>query len=280
MSAARALLTVLDMTTTELAGLAELKQFTRATWAAGNFPEIARRGLWEVGERIVQRVGIGKHERVLDVACGTGNAAIHAAQAGGDVVGLDLTPELLEAGRRLAAQADVSIEWTEGDAEAIPFEDAHFDVVLSTFGCMFAPRHRVTAREMARALQPGGRLGVCNWTPDGSQGEFFRALAASVLPMPTFAQPPLLWGTEDHVREVFAGTGMQLEFERETAVESEAFENGHQAVEFLAASFGPLIMLRARLEAQGAWADVRQTLENLYDRRAPGEYLIVLGRKA
>ena len=92
MSAARALLTVLDMTTTELAGLAELKQFTRATWAAGNFPEIARRGLWEVGERIVQRVGIGKHERVLDVACGTGNAAIRAAQAGGDVVGLDLTP--------------------------------------------------------------------------------------------------------------------------------------------------------------------------------------------
>src|SRR6266851_3946925 len=113
MSAAGALPTVLDMTTTELAGLAELKQFTRATWAAGNFPEIARRGLWEVGERVVQRVGIGKHERVLDVACGTGNAAIRAAQAGGDVVGLDLTPELFEAGRRLAAKAGVSVEWPE-----------------------------------------------------------------------------------------------------------------------------------------------------------------------
>ena len=279
MSTAGVLLTVLDMTTTELAGLAELKQFTRATWAAGNFPEIARRGLWEVGERIVQRVGIGKHERVLDVACGTGNAAIRAAQAGGDVVGLDLTPELFEAGRRLAAQAGVSLEWTEGDAEAIPFEDEHFDVVLSTFGCMFAPRHRVTAMEMARVLRPGGRLGLCNWTPEGSQGEFFRALGAYVPPPPTFAQPPLLWGTEDHVREVFAGTGLQLEFERNIAVETEPFESGREAIEFMVANFGPLIMLRGRLEAQGVWADIRQTLENLYDRRTPGEYLVVLGRK-
>ena len=267
------------MTTTELAGLAELKQFTRATWAAGNVPEIARRGLWEVGERIVQRVGIGRHERVLDVACGTGNVAIRAAQAGGEVVGLDLTPELFEAGRRLAAQAGVSVEWTEGDAEAIPFADEHFDVVLSTFGCMFAPRHRVTALEMARVLRPGGRLGLCNWTPEGSQGEFFRALAAYVALLPTFAQPPLLWGTEDHVRDVFAGTGLQLEFERDIAMETEPFESGREAIEFTAANFGPLIMLRGRLEAQGVWADVRQTLANLYDRRAPGEYLVVLGRK-
>jgi ubiquinone/menaquinone biosynthesis C-methylase UbiE len=132
---------------------------------------------------------------VLDVACGTGNAAIRAAQAGGEVVGLDLTPELFEAGRRLAKQAGVSVEWTEGDAEAIPFENESFDVVLSTLGCMFAPRHRVTATELARVLRPGGRLGQCNWTPEGSQGEFFRALGAYVPPLPAFAQPPLLWGT-------------------------------------------------------------------------------------
>ena len=130
----------------EPAGLAETKQFTRATWAAGDFGEIARRGLWEVGKRIVQSVGIGKNERVLDVACGTGNAAIRAAQAGGQVVGLDLTPELFETGRRLAAEANVNVEWVEGDAEAIPYPDNSFDVVLSTFGSMFAPRHRVTER--------------------------------------------------------------------------------------------------------------------------------------
>src|SRR3954447_25718818 len=131
--------------TAEPAGLAEMKQFTRATWAAGDFGEIARRGLWGVGERIVQHVGIGKSERVLDVACGTGNAAIRAAQAGGQVVGLDLTPELFETGRRLALETDVSVEWVEGDAEAIPYADNSFDVVLSTFGCMFAPRHQVAA---------------------------------------------------------------------------------------------------------------------------------------
>jgi SAM-dependent methyltransferase len=260
-------------------GLAQMKQLTRATWAAGNFGEVARRGLWGVGERIVQRVGVGKNERVLDVACGTGNAAIRAAQAGGHVVGLDLTPELFETGRRLAAEAGVSVDWVEGDAEAIPYDDNSFDVVLSTFGCMFAPRHRVAAAELARVLRPGGRLGLCNWTPEGSQGHFFRALGAYLPPLPDFAQPPLLWGTEDHVRELFAGCGVQLEFERDTAVESEPFATGREAIDFSASNFGPLMMLRGRLEAQGIWGEVREKLEALYDRHEPGEYLIVLGRK-
>ncbi|MCA1645703.1 MAG: class I SAM-dependent methyltransferase, partial [Chloroflexi bacterium] len=167
----------------------------------------------------------------------------------------------------------------EGDAEAIPFENTSFDVVLSMFGCMFAPRHRVAAVEIARALRPGGRLGLCNWMPEGSQGEFFRALGAYMPPMPDFAQPPLLGGTEEHVRELFAGTGMQLEFERDTVVEDEPFDSGHDAIEFTASNFGPLIMLGGRLEAQRVWGDVRQKLENLYDRRTPGEYLVVLGRK-
>src|SRR6185503_10601427 len=147
-----------------------------ATWAAGDFAEVARRGLWGVGQRIVQRVGIGRNERVLDVACGTGNAAIRAAQAGGRVVGLDLTPELFETGRRLAAGASVSVEWVEGDAEAIPYPDNSFDVVLSTFGCMFAPRHQVAAAELARVLRPGGRLCVTTWTPEGTMGQLFKTL--------------------------------------------------------------------------------------------------------
>lgn len=266
------------MTITDPAGLAEFKQRTRATWAAGDFPEVAKRELWDVGERLVQRVGIGKGEQILDVACGSGNVAIRAAQAGGRVTGVDLTPELFEAGRRLADEAGVTVDWIEGDAEALPFEDESFDVVLSTFGTMFAPRHEVTAAELARVLRPGGRLGLCSWTPAGSQGEFFRTLGTHLPPAPDFAQPPLLWGTPDHVRKLFAGTGVQLEFDRDT-VEGATYDSGDDALEFFSTKFGPLMMVRGLLESQGTWAGVREELAQIYDRHEPAEYLVVLGRK-
>jgi ubiquinone/menaquinone biosynthesis C-methylase UbiE len=270
---------VVGMTTTEPAGLADYKQFARGTWASGNFAEIARRGLWGVGLHIVQRVGVGAHERVLDVACGTGNAAIRAAQAGGRVVGLDLTPELFDTARVLAAEAGVDVDWVEGDAESLPFDDESFDVVLSTFGTMFAPRHEVAARELARVLKPGGRLGLCNWTPEGGQGTFFRAMADYTPPLPPFASAPIAWGTEEHVRELFAGSGIQLEFERAIAAEIEPFADGRSAVDFLVTNFGPLIKLHGMLEAQGRWEPVSSTLAEIYDRHEPGEYLVVLGRK-
>ena len=266
------------MTTTELPGLAELKQRTRATWAAGDFPAIAKRQLWEVGERLVRRVGIGSREDVLDVACGTGNAAIRAAQAGGRVVGVDLTPELFVAGRREAATAGVTLEWVEGDAEALPFEDQGFDVVLSTFGVMFAPRHRIAAAELVRVLRPGGRLGLCTWTPEGIQGDFFRALGGFMPPPPEFAEPPLTWGVEGHVRELFADTGVQLEFERETVL-GQPFESGYEAFDFAANAFGPLIALRATLEQTGEWAGLRDRMAALYDPDRGAEYLVVVGRK-
>jgi SAM-dependent methyltransferase len=267
------------MTITAPVGLAEMKQRTRATWAAGDFAAIARLTLWQVGERLVRRIGVGKGEDVLDVACGTGNAAIRAALAGGHVTGLDLTPELFEAGRREAEAAGVSINWVEGDAEAIPFEDNSFDVVLSTFGCMFAPRHLLTAAELARVLRPGGRLGLCSWTPEGTLGDFFRTLGGYLPPPPDFVEPPLLWGSEDHVREIFAGTGVQLEFARDS-VEPPPFESGAQAVDFMVANFGPLIMLRGMLESSGAWPGLREKLEQQYDRHEPGEFLVVQGRKS
>ena len=266
------------MTTIALAGLAEMKQRTRAAWAAGDYPAIARTQLWEVGPRLVQRVGIGAGEDVLDVACGTGNAAIRAAEAGGRVVGVDLTPELFDAGRREATEAGVDIDWVEGDAEALPFDDKSFDVVLSTFGCMFAPRHQLTAAELARVLRPGGRLGVCAWTPEGVQGEFFRTLGGYLPPAPSFVQPPLLWGTEQHVREIFTGTGVQLEFERDTV--SEPFDSAAEEVEFATTKFGPLIMLRPKLEAEGAWSGLLDKMAAIHDLRLPGEYLITLGRKS
>jgi SAM-dependent methyltransferase len=265
-------------TTSTPPGLADMKQRVRATWAAGNFPEVARRGLWPVGERLVRRIGVHAGERVLDVACGTGNAAVRAAQAGGEVVGVDLTPELFDAAQREAAAAGVSVEWVEGDAEALPFPDESFDVVLSTFGVMFAPRHRVAAAELARVLRPGGRLGLCNWTPEGEQGQIFRALGGFAPPPPPFAEPPLPWGTESHVRELFEGTGIELQFERDV-VDPPAFPSAAESFEWGAENFGPMIMLRPLLEQQGRWEELRATLLPFLERNQPAEYLIVLGNK-
>jgi SAM-dependent methyltransferase len=266
------------MTTQTVAGLAEAKQHARMTWATGDFAEVARLTLWPVGERLVQRVGVGRHEDVLDVACGTGNAALRAAQAGGRTTGVDLTPELFDAGRALAAEAGVDIAWVEGDAEDLPFEDASFDVVLSTFGVMFAPRHRVAATEIARVLRPEGRLGLASWTPEGASGRMFRALGAYAPPPPPFAEPPLAWGDEDHVRELFDGTGIVLEFARED-VPLSPFPTAEEAVAWSERTFGPTIMLKAMLEQRGEWAACRQTLLEQYDPAGRAEYLVVTGRK-
>jgi SAM-dependent methyltransferase len=264
--------------TAEQAELAKLKQGARAAWSAGDYPAIAERQLWPVGAVAVERVGVRPGHDVLDVACGTGNAAIRAAQAGGRVVGVDLTPQLFEAGRRLAREAEVEIEWVEGDAEELPFPDARFDVVLSTFGCMFAPRHLVTARELARVLRPGGRLCVTAWTPEGEMGEFFRAVARYLPPSSPLAEPPALWGSEQHVRELFDGTGVELAFDR-GAVAPVPFDSTEEAIEFVTTKFGPLIMARKLNEASGRWAELRATLIELYEREEPMEYLIVTGRR-
>jgi len=256
-----------------------MKQGARATWAAGDYPAIAQRQLWPLGERIVRRAGIAPGEDVLDVACGTGNAALRAAQAGGRVVGVDLTPELLEEGRRLAADAGLDIEYLEGDAEALPVADGRFDVVVSVMGCMFAPRHRVAAAELARVLRPGGRLCVTGWAPDGEIGALFKTLGSHLPPPPPIAESPLLWGDEQHVRGLFAGTGVELEFERAFSEFAE-FGSIDEEVAFTVERFGPLIMARRMLEPQGRWeallADLRRTVET---RRGPAEYLLTTGRK-
>jgi SAM-dependent methyltransferase len=266
------------MTTQAVPTLAEVKQRTRATWAAGDFPEVARRYLWAVGERLVRHVGIGRDEDVLDVACGTGNAALRAAAAGGRTTAVDLTPELFDAGRALAAEAGVEITWVEGDAEALPFGDGSFDVVLSTFGVMFAPRHQVTADEMVRVLRPGGRFGVANWAPEKGQGAFFRLMGEYAPPPPPFMEPPLLWGNEDHVRELFANSGVSLEFVRES-VPLTPFDSGEEAFDFGAENFGPMVMLRPMLEQQGKWDELRERAIAIYETNGEAEYLVTIGRK-
>jgi ubiquinone/menaquinone biosynthesis C-methylase UbiE len=231
-----------------------------------------------VGERIVRRAAVGPADDVLDVACGTGNAALRAAQAGARVVGVDLTPELLEEGARLAEQLGVEVQWVEGDAEALPMEDASFDVVVSVFGCMFAPRHRVAAAELARVLRPGGRLAVSAWTPDGAMGEFFRTLGGHLPPPPDFVQPPLLWGSEDHVSDLFADTGVEVEFAREF-VEFPRMPVDEE-IEFATSKFGPLILARRMLEPQGRWPALIDDLRRLLENPRPAEYLVTTGVKS
>jgi ubiquinone/menaquinone biosynthesis C-methylase UbiE len=260
------------------AGLVEVKKHARASWAMGDFAEVARRQLWEVGERVVRRVGVGRGEDVLDVACGTGNAALRAAQAGGHVTGVDLTPELFETGRRLAAEAGVEIQWDEGDAEALPYADESFDVVLSTFGVIFAPRHRVAAAELARVVRRGGRFCFTAWTPEGLQGAFFRTMGEFAPPPPPFVEPMLDWGTERHVSEIFEGTGVTLEFDRESVPLAD-FGTADEDIEWSSRNFGPAMMLRAYLEQQGRWEEAADAIKALYSPHAPLEYLVVTGRK-
>lgn len=262
-----------------IAELDQMKRMTRATWAAGDYPEIARRQLWPIGESVVRRIGVAPGETVLDVACGTGNAALRAAQAGGRVTGVDLTPELFDAGRALAAEAGVEIAFVEGDAEALPVPDGAFDVVVSVMGCMFAPRHRVAAAELARALRPGGRLCVTAWTPEGELGKLFGTLGASMPPAPPFAEPPLLWGTEDHVRGLFEGTGVELAFARE-AVPFASYGTIDEEIAYMNANFGPMIMARRLLEPQGGWQGLLDETRRVLEARGPdAEYLVVTGVK-
>jgi SAM-dependent methyltransferase len=273
-------------TTADPDPVVEMKQRARAMWATGDYPTVALT-IREVSDRIVRQVGIRPGEDVLDVACGNGNTTIPAAQAGGRVTGVDLTPELLQAGRVAAAVAGVQIDWREGDAEALPFEDAQFDVVLSSFGCMFAPRHEVVAAEIARVLRPGGRLGLCAWTPEGTIGRFFELMSKHLPPPPAFASPPPRWGDPDHVRRLFVGSGIALQFER--AIVEMRFDSVPEMVSFYETNFGPVIAARELLAPTGGWLPLREELagyltrETIPDRGGvvwPCEYLMVTGHKA
>jgi ubiquinone/menaquinone biosynthesis C-methylase UbiE len=265
--------------------LTEAQQQARATWSAGDYDGIADY-IWSVGGDLAGRVGVKEGERVLDVACGTGNASIPAAQAGGVVTGLDITPELFEDARRRAAEAGVELQLVEGDAEALPFDDGSFDVVLSTFGSMFTPDHAKAAGEIARVVRPNGRIGVVAWTPDGGIGRFFGAIADYAPPPPEGSQPPTLWGDREHMSELFAGTGIELRFE-ESAVDFR-FESIDEVFGEYVAKFGPLVMLRAALEPEGRWEEAKEAIRAYYESENQasdgtmhfrGEYRITLGAK-
>jgi len=239
----------------------EFKERQRAMWAAGDYATLSEH-IRDVGERVVARAGVDREMTVLDVACGTGNAALPAARAGGRVTGLDLVPELLEAGRKKAAEEGVEVEWVEGDAEALPFADGSFDRVFSTAGHMFAPRHRQTADEMARVCRGGGVIAVCCWTPEGSVGDVFRAAASYMPPPPDFASPPILWGTEEHVQEMFGDAATGFEFERHSStIEWESIDG---FADYFMDRFGPMVTARQMLGER--FADLRAEVVAIWER--------------
>jgi len=168
---------------------------------------------------LVEACGISAGQRVLDVAAGTGNVAIRAAATGARVIASDLTPDNFDAGRREAVAQGVELEWVEADAEALPFGDDEFDVVTSSFGAMFAPDHQTVADELLRVCRPGGTIGMLNFTPEGTAGEFFAFVARYMPPPPPGALPPVLWGSEEHVRELFGERVAKLDLTRQEYVE-------------------------------------------------------------
>jgi ubiquinone/menaquinone biosynthesis C-methylase UbiE len=265
--------------------MTEAQDRARATWSAGDFDAIAQRIL-EVGKTIVAQVDPQEGERLLDVACGTGNAAIPAAAKGAEVTGLDITPKLLEDAKRNADNAGVEIEWVEGDAQDLPFDDNSFDAVVSTFGCMFAPDHAKTASEIVRVLKPGGRFGVVAWRPEGSIGKFFMTIVKYAPAPPEGFQPPPLWGVRDHVTEIFAPTGVEPSFTDGAA--HWRFDSIDETVEEYSNKFGPIVMLRPALEADGRWESLLADLQAMYEEvnsatdggvEFEGEYLISQGTK-
>ena len=196
----------------------QLKAKHRALWASGDYPAVAAELIPELGPRLVQACGVQPGQRVLDVGAGSGNAAIPAAIAGATVTASDLTPELFEAGRSTAARHGVALDWVEADAEAMPFDDNSFDIVLSCVGAMFAPHHQVTADEIVRVVRPGGTIGMINWTPGGFIGNLFATMKPYAPPPPPGASPAPLWGDQEHVRELFGDKVTSLRTRRETVL--------------------------------------------------------------
>jgi SAM-dependent methyltransferase len=267
--------------------VAALKRAHRATWAAGNYAAVAEIIDEAPPRDLLARMDVTPGQEVLDVATGTGNIAIRVAAAGAQVVGLDLTPELFAPARRRAAEHGVVVEWLEGDAEDLPFEDERFDRVLSTFGVQFAPRHEIVARELARVCRPGGRIGLVNWTPEGQVGELFKILGRYLPAPPDYASPPPLWGSEQHVRRLFAGTGVELEFAR--GHNPWRFDSAEHYVAFMETHYGPTLKARERLDAEGRWDECRREILALAERRNEAsdgglemwaEYLVAIGHKA
>jgi SAM-dependent methyltransferase len=264
----------------------ELKAKHRSMWASGDYPSMVETFLLPLGPRLVGACEIGPGMRVLDVAAGTGNASIPAATSGATVVASDLTPELFDAGRARAEAEGVELEWVEADAEDLPFEDASFDAVISSIGVMFAPHHQAAADELVRVCRPGGKIGLLSWTPEGMIGGLFRTIGPFAPTPPPGAQPPPLWGGEQHLRELL-GDRVELDKLERDVLEVTAFERPADFAAHFKQRYGPTIAAQANARRNEREEEFEQALDSFFEEQNLGsagdarfemEFLVAVGR--
>lgn len=250
-----------------------LKQKMRDAWMAGDFGQIARFSA-QAAEEFVDRLAVQPGMRALDVACGTGNLAIPAARAGAEVTGLDIAPNLLEQARNRAAAANLRATFDEGDAERLPYPGAHFDIVMSMFGAMFAPRPERVAAEFARVCRGGGRIAMANWTAEGFVGKMF-LLGNRYVPVPDGIPAPVLWGNEETVRQRLGAAASHMSTVRRTVTFDYPFAP-REVVQFFRDYFGPTKVAFSRLDASGQQA-YAAGMEELWreHNQADGERTVV-----
>ncbi len=270
---------------TDTAADRELKAKHRGMWGLGNYPSLALEVVPGVGPVLAEAVAPAPGDRVLDIAAGSGNASIPAAETGAEVVATDLTPALLEAGREAVGDR-LPITWQEADAEALPFEDGSFDVVMSCIGVMFAPHHQVAADELLRVCRADGRIGLLSWTPEGFIGQMFATMKPYAPPAPPGAQPPPLWGSEAHVRELL-GEGVRDLVATRRMLPVDRFATPADFREYFKARYGPTIAVyRANAENPEKCAALDRELEELAERfggatgKMEWEYLLVTATRA
>ena len=261
-----------------------IKSRQQAAWSSGDYAVIGTT-LQLVGELLAEACDLHYDERVLDVAAGNGNATLAAARRGCAVTSTDYVSTLLERGAERARAERLDVTFKVADVEALPFDDASFDAVLSTFGVMFAPDHSTAASEMARVCRPGGRIGLANWTPEGFIGQLFKTLGRHV-PPPSGVQPPSLWGTESHVRSLFGERASAVNVTKQTF--NFRYRSAEHFIDVFRTWYGPVHKAFGALPGEKATAlenDITELLNrlNVAGPRSlvvPSEYLeIVVSRR-
>jgi SAM-dependent methyltransferase len=257
----------------------------RALWEMGDYATVAAELVSPLGPVLVEASGIAAGDRVLDVAAGSGNAAIPAALTGADVIASDLVPQLLERGAALAAARGVTLQWRQANAEALPFGSAEFDAVLSCVGVMFAPHHQSAADELVRVCRPGGMIGLISWTPEGFIGQMFATMKPYLPVPPAGVQPPPKWGSEEHVRGLL-GDGVTDFAAQRRVLTVDRFADGGAFRDFFKTYYGPTISAyRGIADEPDRAAALDVELAELGDRCLAGsstmewEYLLVTARK-
>jgi SAM-dependent methyltransferase len=261
-------------------------QAVRAVWSLGDYHRFAKSTIWELGAELVDACAIRAGQRVLDVAAGSGNVALRAAQAGATVIASDLTPENFEPGRREAEALGTTLEWREADAQALPFDDGDFDAVTSSFGAIFATDQEAAAREMLRVCRPGGTIGLTTFRPLGVARDFFDLMARYAPPPPPGARSPLYWGSEANLRALFGDGLAELRASPRTYVERAATPADYR--DLFLETFGPVIAVRSSLppDRRASFDSELSAFSKRSNRGAvagpaeyPYDYLLVVARK-